>query len=322
MKNTYTFLFMSSNQESVRQFSIKRRFVLFLGIFAFLAFSLIIHFAVSGVKHGIRYQAELRGEVAGRAELERTIRQYKTEREAIKRDLQEVRRTERMVRKVLGIGSKDGILGQGGGGSNIEEENEDEPTNSSIETPSALAPVRTDFTNTSLVAEVIKVKRDIAQVYEHVQDGVQVYRETPFILPIAVPIEDDIPSYWFSSEFGRRPHPFTRKPQFHHGLDIAAPSGTPVLAAADGVIEIVKRDRYFGNMVQIEHKSTGMMTLYGHLKDYADSLQVGKQVKREEIIGYVGNSGRSTGTHLHYGVYSKGKWQDPRHYIILDDPSN
>ena len=312
---------MSSNQESVRQFSIKRRFILFLGIFAFLAFSLIIHFAVSGVKHGIRYQAELRGEVAGRAELERTIRQYKTEREAIKRDLQEVRRTERMVRKVLGIGSKDGILGQGGG-SNIEEENEDEPTNSIIETPSALAPVRTDSTNTSLVAEVIEVKRDIAQVYEHVQDGVQVYRETPFILPIALPMEDDIPSYWFSSEFGRRPHPFTRKPQFHHGLDIAAPSGTPVLAAADGVIEIVKRDPYFGNMVQIEHTSTGMMTLYGHLKDYADDLQVGKQVSREEIIGYVGNTGRSTGTHLHYGVYAEGKWQNPRHYIILDDPSN
>ena len=313
---------MSSNQESVRQFSIKRRFVLFLGIFAFLAFSLIIHFAVSGVKHGIRYQAELRGEVAGRAELERTIRQYRTEREAIKSDLQEVRRTERMVRKVLGIGSKDGILGQGGGGSNIEEENEEEPTSSIIETPPALALVRTDFTNTSLVAEVIEVKRNIAQVYEHVQDGVQVYRETPFILPIALPMEDDIPSYWFSSEFGRRPHPFTRKPQFHHGLDIAASSGTPVLAAADGVIEIVRRDPYFGNMVQIEHKSTGMMTLYGHLKDYADGLQVGKQVKREEIIGYVGNSGRSTGTHLHYGVYVEGKWQNPRHYIILDDPSN
>ena len=313
---------MSSNQESVRQFSIKRRFVLFLGIFAFLAFSLIIHFAVSGVKHGIRYQAELRGEVAGRAELERTIRQYRTEREAIKSDLQEVRRTERMVRKVLGIGSKDGILGQGGGGSNIEEENEEEPTSSIIETPPALALVRTDFTNTSLVAEVIEVKRNIAQVYEHVQDGVQVYRETPFILPIMLPMEDDIPSYWFSSEFGRRPHPFTRKPQFHHGLDIAASSGTPVLAAADGVIEIVRRDPYFGNMVQIEHKSTGMMTLYGHLKDYADGLQVGKQVKREEIIGYVGNSGRSTGTHLHYGVYVEGKWQNPRHYIILDDPSN
>ena len=117
---------MSSNQESVRQFSIKRRFVLFLGIFAFLAFSLIIHFAVSGVKHGIRYQAELRGEVAGRAELERTIRQYSTEREAIKRDLQEVRRMERTVRKVLGIDSKDGILGQGGGDYNIEEESEEE----------------------------------------------------------------------------------------------------------------------------------------------------------------------------------------------------
>ena len=322
MKNTYTVLFMSSNQDSVRQFSIKRRFVLFLGVFAFLAFSLIIHFAVSGVKHGIRYQAELRGEVAGRAELERTIRQYSTEREAIKRDLQEVRRMERMVRKVLGIDSKDGIFGQGGGGYNIKEESEEEPRSSMIETPPALALIRTDSTNTSLVAEVIEVKRDIAQVYEHVQDGVQVYRETPFILPIAVPIEGDSPSYWFSSEFGRRPHPFTRKPQFHHGLDIAASSGTPVLAAADGVIGMIRRDPHFGNMIQIEHRSTGMMTLYGHLKGYADGFQVGKQVKRHDIIGYVGNTGRSTGTHLHYGVHADGKWQNPRHYIILDESSN
>ena len=51
-------------------------------------------------------------------------------------------------------------------------------------------------------------------------------------------------------------------------------------------------------------------------------FQVGKQVKRHDIIGYVGNTGRSTGTHLHYGVYAERKWQNPRHYIILDESSN
>ena len=313
---------MSSNQESVRQISIKRRFVLFLGIFTFLVFSLTINFAVSGVKHGLRYQAQLRGGVADRAELERQVEKYKTEMQAIESEIQDVRRTERMVRKVLGIGSKDGILGQGGGTSNIEAEAEAEPTSSIMETLPAPARIRTDFTGTPLINQVIVVKRDIAEVYAHVQDGAKVYRETPFILPIEVSTEDDTPSYWFSSEFGRRPHPFTRKPQFHNGLDIAAPSGTPVFAAADGVIHMVGRDPHFGNMVQIAHKSTGMMTLYGHLSKYADDLQVGKQVKREDIIGYVGNSGRSTGTHLHYGVYVNSKWQNPKHYIILDEPSN
>ena len=95
-----------------------------------------------------------------------------------------------------------------------------------------------------------------------------------------------------------------------------------MIAAADGIVSLVERDTHFGNMVQIEHRSTGMMTLYGHLKDYVDSLQVNKQVQRGEVIGYVGNSGRSTGTHLHYGVHDDGKWQNPRHYIILDEPSN
>ncbi len=313
---------MSSNQDSVRQFSIKRWLVLLTGVFTFLASSLLLAFAVSGVKHGIQYQAELRGEVAGREELERTIELYKSQLQTIEKDLQEVRRMERTVRKVLGIDSKDGLLGQGGGGSNIEEASEEEPTSSIIETPPAPAPIRTDFTDTSLVTQVSVMKRDLSQVYQHVQDRVIEYRETPFILPIEASTEDDIPDYWFSSEFGRRPHPFTRKPQFHNGIDIAAPSGTPVIAAADGIVSLVERDPHFGNMVQIEHRSTGMMTLYGHLKAYADGLEVGKRVEREEIIGYVGNSGRSTGTHLHYGVHDDGKWQNPRHYIILDDPSN
>ena len=175
---------MSSNQDSVRQFSIKRRLVLFTGVFTFLAFSLLLAFAVSGVKHGIQYQAELRGEVAGREELERTIELYKSQRQTIEKDLQEIRRMERTVRKVLGIDSKEGLLGQGGGGSNIEEASEEEPTSSIIETPPASAPIRTNFTDTSLVTQVSVIKRDLSQVYQHVQDRVIAYRETPFILPI------------------------------------------------------------------------------------------------------------------------------------------
>ena len=124
--------------------------------------------------------------------------------------------------------------------------------------------------------------------------------------------------YWFSSGFGWRSHPITKKRQFHRGLDIRARKGTPVLAAADGVVSKVTRDRYLGKMIRIRHKARQMETLYGHLNKYAKGIRVGKAVKRGDVIAYVGNTGVSTGPHLHYGVYhsKKKSWTNPKNYIL------
>ena len=321
MKNTYTILLMSSNQDSVRQVSIKRWLALSLGLVLFLTFSLIINFAVSGMKHSIRYRAELQGEVASREELESTIQRYEVERQEIQKDLQDVHKMSEMVRRVLGIKGQ-GLLGQGGGGFSAEEESELESTGSVLEMQPAPAPISADLLDGSLVDQIVQVKRKITPIYEYVKINEKAERAKPWILPLLVPTDDEIQSYWFSSEFGHRSHPLTGKPQFHNGLDIAAASGTPVIAAADGIITEITKDSFFGNMVVIEHKASQMKTLYGHLKEHADGLQVGQAVKRNDIIGYVGNSGRSTGTHLHYGVYAKGRWQNPKNHIILSNPPN
>ena len=124
--------------------------------------------------------------------------------------------------------------------------------------------------------------------------------------------------YWYSSEFGWRNHPITKKRQFHRGLDIRARRGTPVLAAADGVVLKVTRDRYLGRMIRIEHKARQIETVYGHLNKYAKGIRRGKVVKRGDIIAYVGNTGVSTGPHLHYGVYhaKKKSWMNPKNYIL------
>ena len=320
MKDTYTILLMSSGQDSVRQLSIRRWFALSLGLFLFLTFSLIINFAVSGMKHSIRYRAELQGEVASREELEAAVQQYEAEKQQIQKDLQDVHRMSAMVRRVLGIRGQ-GLLGQGGGGFSTEEESEHGSAGSVLEMQPTPAPIPTDLVG-SLVDQVIQVKREIIPIYEHVKDNKDLELAKPWILPLLVPTDDEIPSYWFSSEFGYRSHPLTGKPHFHNGLDIAAPWGTPVIAAAEGVITEVTKDPFFGNMVEIEHSASQMKTLYGHLKNHAEGLKVGQEVKRDDIIGYVGNSGRSTGTHLHYGVYSEGKWQNPKNYIILSNPPN
>ncbi len=319
MKNAYTILLMSSNQDSVRQFSINRWLALSLGLFFLLVFSLTIKYAVSGIQHGIRYRAELQGEVASREELENAVERYETERQKIQKDLQDVHDMSEMVRRVLGIKGQ-GLLGQGGGGFSAETESDNELTNSVIDTQPAPTPISTNLVDGSLIDQIIQVKKRITPIYEHVKANEETERAKPWILPLLV--DEEIPSYWFSSGFGYRSHPLTGKPQFHNGLDIAASLGTPVIAAADGVITIMTKDPFFGNMIEIEHKPSQMKTLYGHLQNHADELQVGQKVKRDEIIGYMGNSGRSTGPHLHYGVYANGKWQNPKNHIILTNPPN
>ena len=128
----------------------------------------------------------------------------------------------------------------------------------------------------------------------------------------------ELKPYWYSSEFGWRSHPITKKRQFHRGLDIRARRGTPVLAAADGVVTKVTRDRYLGRMIRIEHEARNMETVYGHLNKYAKGIRDGKAVKRGEVIAFVGNTGVSTGPHLHYGVYHamQKRWKNPRNYIL------
>lgn len=304
---------MSSNQDSVRQFSIQRGVALCLGLFLCLTLALIITFTVSGMKRRDRHITKLQGEVASRNGLENTIKQYEEKQQKIDKEIQGVREMAKKVRRVLGIDPGQGILGQGGGNTTLEEVNADESISLIIETQPDLLSGSADFTASSLINRIVETKREITPIYEHVNNNEKAERARPWILPI---MEDEISSYWFSSGFGNRTHPLTGKPQFHNGLDIAAPLKTPVIATADGVIDQITKDSFLGNMIQIEHTASQMKTLYGHLKSYADGLQVGQQVKRHDIIGYVGNSGRSTGTHLHYGVWAEGKWQNPRKYIV------
>ena len=118
-------------------------------------------------------------------------------------------------------------------------------------------------------------------------------------------------------------HPLTKQREFHQGLDIKTPSGIPVIAAAGGSVAAVKTNGNLGKTIEIEHETLLLKTLYAHLEDYADGLKVGDQVTRGQLIGYVGNTGRSTGTHLHYGIYDRKKerWINPINYILDQQPT-
>lgn len=104
-----------------------------------------------------------------------------------------------------------------------------------------------------------------------------------------------------SSRFGKRKHPILGYTKKHTGVDFAAPRGTPIFAAGDGVVEFAARNGGYGNYVRIRHNGT-YKTAYAHMKAFAKGIRKGKRVRQRQVIGYVGTTGRSTGPHLHFEV--------------------
>jgi murein DD-endopeptidase MepM/ murein hydrolase activator NlpD len=120
---------------------------------------------------------------------------------------------------------------------------------------------------------------------------------------------------WFTSRFGYRVDPFTNRPEMHAGLDVAAPSGTPVYAPADGVVSFAGYDSGYGKLVSIDH-GYGVITRFGHNSRLF--VEQGQKVRRWDVISAVGSTGRSTGAHLHYEVRIHGIAVDPMNYILTE----
>lgn len=131
-------------------------------------------------------------------------------------------------------------------------------------------------------------------------------------------ILNSTPSIWptrgfVSSTFGYRVSPFTSVKKMHEGLDVAAPKGTDVVAPADGVVTYTGVKGAYGNLVVVDH-GYGLVTRYGHLSKVL--VEPGQQIKRGSSIARVGNTGRSTGDHLHYEVRIDGVPVNPSRYIL------
>jgi murein DD-endopeptidase MepM/ murein hydrolase activator NlpD len=122
---------------------------------------------------------------------------------------------------------------------------------------------------------------------------------TPSVWPVAG---------WLTSRYGSRKDPFTHEGDFHPGLDISADYGQPVLATGDATVSSAGANGAYGNMVTLDH-GFGIVTKYGHLSRIA--VMGDQLVKRGDVIGYVGSTGRSTGAHLHYEVWMNGRLTDP-----------
>lgn len=117
---------------------------------------------------------------------------------------------------------------------------------------------------------------------------------------------------WLTSNFGMRRDPFNGRRKMHEGLDIAARTGTAVTATADGIVSSVRTEPGYGKMVVIDH-GYGYRTYYGH--NSKNFVKVGQRVRRGDRIAAVGNTGRSTGSHVHYEIRLNGVPVNPRKYL-------
>jgi murein DD-endopeptidase MepM/ murein hydrolase activator NlpD len=113
-----------------------------------------------------------------------------------------------------------------------------------------------------------------------------------------------------SSGYGMRRHPILGYNRMHRGVDFAAPTGTPVYAASDGVVHSIRTERGYGRVIRLRH-GNGALTLYAHLSQFAPGLTAGTRVRQGQTIGRVGSTGMSTGPHLHYELHVNGQAVNP-----------
>ncbi|MBN1271757.1 MAG: M23 family metallopeptidase [Candidatus Aminicenantes bacterium] len=122
---------------------------------------------------------------------------------------------------------------------------------------------------------------------------------------------------WMTSTFGRRTDPFSGKTTFHWGIDIATAYGAPVVATADGVVAKASYEKIGGRTIIINHNWSGYQTVYCHLSKF--NVKPGDKVKRWDIIGYVGKTGKASGPHVHYEVRRDGKRLNPYQFLLEEE---
>jgi murein DD-endopeptidase MepM/ murein hydrolase activator NlpD len=149
-------------------------------------------------------------------------------------------------------------------------------------------------------------EQNVKELWTSLQDSSALLASTPSTRPT---------QGWFTSKFGYRVSPNTDKPVMHEGLDIEGAPGASVYAPADGVVTFAGYDASLGKMVVIDH-GYGVETRYGHNSQIR--VSAGQKIKHGDLISAVGNTGRSTGPHLHYEVRVHGEPVDPINYILND----
>ena len=313
----YTLIIMSSHKNSVHQHVIGRGLLLLLScVILGLFFA-----AIGGFTYGLfhkRLRVSTENELQTRMEKEiqqltQAKHQVESELATVNEEMNGIRQMAKKIQEALGI------LGQGGDLNVTASSGESAPQQTDISASIDPAP---DTHEQQLTPSILK--EELQTLYNYINAYQQQLLGYPLILPVKLQQENgEQHAFWYSSRFGWRNHPITKNREFHQGLDIKTRAGVPVIAAADGTVVQVGKSGFLGNTIEVLHEISEYKTLYAHLQGYAEGIKVDQKVVRGQIIGYVGNTGRSTGAHLHYGVYDmkKERWVNPITYIFDQQPT-
>lgn len=306
-----TILILPSNPEKkVRRFSFHP--VLWAGLWIFLiALPLLAGSWLWGLCHFKRINAHTHMLEAENEAFKSSLAENKERIAVLTHELLAIREKAGLIQSFLGLktdGEPGGKMGQGGielspkafqPGSDIACPDENSPSPGHAPDP--------DRTNSLLRRMDFKrLNADLAEIISTLKERQDRLDSMPSISPL------DPSRVWLSSAYGMRTSPFTGRRQFHPGVDLAGSKGTPILATAKGQVAFVGKKGSLGLLIEIEHDST-FKTSYGHLSK--TSVKRGQEVHRGDIIGYLGDTGRTTGYHLHYEVEKNGKRVNPLDYM-------
>ncbi|SCY66642.1 Peptidase family M23 [Desulfoluna spongiiphila] len=307
MKRRYTFYIVGSGKNSFRQLALTGRgalvfLVLLVALTSTLSVTLYAQWASFRHQKSTdafslsleRKDAELKAREAQLVVLAREIN-------GLKGNLMALYDFEKKIRVIANLGSPskgDSLFGVGGATPR------DIDTNLVIhEQGEALVREMAEQIHETSMAAEEELGR-FTSLYDILDEKRTILESTPAICPT---------TGWISSRFGPRVSPFSGKKRFHKGYDIANHVGTPIFAPADGVVTYAGPRGSMGVMVSLDH-GHGMLTRYGHLSKTLKKK--GEHVKRGDKIALMGNTGRSTGPHLHYEVHLNGMPVDPEKYIL------
>jgi len=307
MRKRVKIWYHSGATSDIKEFSIPRTICVFLFIFAgfsiigasFIGYDYIRLKSLSFNRTGLGQTVHsLNSEITNQR---KQIQMFAGEIEALKKLVTNLSNFEDKVRLIADIkqtSDSSGLIGIG----SIPTDSLDPDIPLTHKHGSLIREMHQQVAQTKVAAE--KHALDFDQLIKQLEQKRNILAATPSIRPV---------SGWVTSGFGNRISPFTGQKEFHSGLDIANAPGTKIIAPANGRVSVAAEKLYIGNLLVIDHDH-GRVTQYGHLKEIL--VTPGQEVKRGDVIALVGNTGRSTGPHLHYEILINGTPVNPLKYIL------
>jgi len=298
-KNFYTLLILPKKDSSAKKISLSSTLVKGVSICVMGLVLFVMYFSYDYI-HIRREQAELKRLKIQTTEQKKQIDGLVARVDEFAAKMDVLTQSDKKIRIMANLVTgkdKDELLGIGGP---IGEENR---LRSKIFADDKAVIAGTGSQVDRLMDDALSREQSFANLLALLQEKKSILDSTPSVWPV---------SGWVTSEFGSRKSPFGGEREFHKAIDIATRFGKPIQVPADGIVTEVAYQNDVGQMIRIDH-GHGISTFYGHLSKAV--VRAGEGVRRGNRIGYVGNTGRSTGAHLHYAVILNGVPVNPRKYL-------